>query len=221
VLVFVGIQWLLREQQQMRFRADGDIIEIRRGVDGHYHWPGTINGRSVDFLIDTGATGTCDLDRAGARARAAVDRQVQSSTAGGPVTGQVVRADVTLQGGVRAERLRLVALPQLADGRCSAWTCSAAALAAARRRDADRPAADPAVLSARRRGAAVALRRERSNGARPPPCTMKRQTTPQRGDTMADAPSFAKLVPGSISCRAWSRTQAPRCRASASGSHRR
>ncbi len=115
VLVFVGIQWVLREQQQMRFRADGDIIEIRRGPDGHYHWPGTINGRSVDFLIDTGATGTAisaalarelDLQSIG---------QVQSSTAGGPVTGQVVRADVTLQGGVRAERLRLVALPQLAD----------------------------------------------------------------------------------------------------------
>jgi len=115
VLVFVGIQWVLREQQQMRFRAEGDIIEIRRGPDGHYHWPGTINGRSVDFLIDTGATGTAisaalarelDLQSIG---------QVQSSTAGGPVTGQVVRADVTLQGGVRAERLRLVALPQLAD----------------------------------------------------------------------------------------------------------
>ncbi len=115
VLVFVGIQWFLREQQQMRFRAEGDIIEIRRGPDGHYHWPGTINGRSVDFLIDTGATGTAisaalarelDLQSIG---------QVQSSTAGGPVTGQVVRADVILQGGVRAERLRLVALPQLAD----------------------------------------------------------------------------------------------------------
>jgi len=99
----------------MRFRAEGDIIELRRGPDGHYHWPGTINGRSVDFLIDTGATGTAisaalarelDLQSIG---------QVQSSTAGGPVTGQVVRADVTLQGGVRAERLRLVALPQLAD----------------------------------------------------------------------------------------------------------
>jgi len=115
VLVFVGIQWFQREQQQMRFRAEGDVIEIRRGPDGHYHWPGTINGRSVDFLIDTGATGTAisaalarelDLQSIG---------QVQSSTAGGPVTGQVVRADVTLQGGVRAERLRLVALPQLAD----------------------------------------------------------------------------------------------------------
>ena len=115
VLVFVGIQWVLREQQQMRFRAEGDIIEIRRGPDGHYHWPGTINGRSVDFLIDTGATGTAisaalarelDLQSIG---------QVQSSTAGGPVTGQVVRADVMLQGGVRAERLRRVELPQLAD----------------------------------------------------------------------------------------------------------
>jgi len=115
VLVFVGIQWVLREQQQMRFRADGDIIEIRRGPDGHYHWPGTITGRSVDFLIDTGATGTAISAALARELNLQSIGQVQSSTAGGPVTGQVVRADVTLQGGVRAERLRLVALPQLAD----------------------------------------------------------------------------------------------------------
>ena len=115
VLVFVGIQWVLREQQQMRFRAEGDIIEIRRGPDGHYHWPGTINGRSVDFLIDTGATGTAISAALARELDLQPIGQVQSSTAGGPVTGQVVRADVTLQGGVRAERLRLVALPQLAD----------------------------------------------------------------------------------------------------------
>jgi len=115
VLVFVGIQWVLREQQQTRFRADGDIIEIRRGADGHYHWPGTINGRSVDFLIDTGATGTAISAALARELELQSIGQVQSSTAGGPVTGQVVRADVTLQGGVRAERLRLVALPALAD----------------------------------------------------------------------------------------------------------
>ena len=34
------------------------MIEIRRGPDGHYHWPGSLNGLEVDFLIDTGATGT-------------------------------------------------------------------------------------------------------------------------------------------------------------------
>ena len=115
VLVFVGIQWVLREQQQMRFRAEGDIIEIRRGADGHYHWPGTINGRSVDFLIDTGATGTAISAALARELELQSIGQVQSSTAGGPVTGQVVRADVTLQGGVRAERLRLVALPALAE----------------------------------------------------------------------------------------------------------
>ena len=115
VLVFVGIQWVLREQQQMRFRAEGDIIEIRRGADGHYHWPGTLNGRSVDLLIDTGATGTAISAALARELDLQPIGQVQSSTAGGPVTGQVVRADVTLQGGVRAERLRLVALPALAE----------------------------------------------------------------------------------------------------------
>jgi aspartyl protease family protein len=40
---------------------------------------------------------------------------VRSSTAGGRVTGQAVRADLTLDGGVRVDRLRIVALPDL-DG---------------------------------------------------------------------------------------------------------
>ena len=36
-----------------------------------------------------------------------------SNTAGGIVHGQETRADVTLRGGVRAERLRITALPGL------------------------------------------------------------------------------------------------------------
>jgi aspartyl protease family protein len=38
---------------------------------------------------------------------------VRSQTAGGAVEGQVVRADLELQGGLRVERLRIVALPAL------------------------------------------------------------------------------------------------------------
>ncbi|MEO7335812.1 MAG: retropepsin-like aspartic protease [Caldimonas sp.] len=113
--VFVAIQWWLHQQQQTRFQAIGDVIEIRRGLDGHYHWPGSINGRAVEFLIDTGATGTAiSQSLATELGLVAIDR-VQSSTAGGTVIGQVMRADVTLQGGVRAERLRVVALPDLSD----------------------------------------------------------------------------------------------------------
>lgn len=111
--VFIAIQWWQREQAQMRFHAEGEVIEIRRGPDGHYHWPGSINGHEVDFLVDTGATGTA-ISSALARAlNLEPIGTVESSTAGGRVVGQVMRATVVLRGGVQAERLRIVALPGL------------------------------------------------------------------------------------------------------------
>lgn len=33
-----------------------DIVRIARGVGGHYFTPGRINGKAVNFLVDTGAT---------------------------------------------------------------------------------------------------------------------------------------------------------------------
>ena len=113
VLVFVGIQWWQHRSEQTRFRMNGDAIEIRRGADGHYHWPGSINGRAVDFLVDTGATGTAISASLAAELRLEPVGSVQSNTAGGVVTGQVVRADVALQGGVSVQRLRVVALRAL------------------------------------------------------------------------------------------------------------
>ena len=115
LLVFLGIQWWQHRAQQTRFELDGDVIEIRRGSDGHYHWPGSINGRAVDFLIDTGATGTAISATLARELGLESDGPVQSSTAGGVVTGQRVRADVLLKGGVAARRLRMVALPGLED----------------------------------------------------------------------------------------------------------
>ena len=110
---FLAAQALLRQQQAVQFIAEGGVVEIRRGADGHYHWPATLNGRQVDFLVDTGATASAipaalahelDLPRLGA---------VQSQTAGGRVTGNIVMADLELQGGLRVERMRMAALPAL------------------------------------------------------------------------------------------------------------
>ncbi|HEX6704324.1 MAG TPA: TIGR02281 family clan AA aspartic protease [Albitalea sp.] len=111
--VFLGIQWWLREQQQARFHAEGGTIEIRRAADGHYHWAGTINGRAVDFLVDTGASGTAIPASLARELGLPLDGDIESSTANGIVRGHATRADVALQGGVRVERMRLVALPAL------------------------------------------------------------------------------------------------------------
>lgn len=113
--LFLGFRALEHSQQQTRFQAAGGVIEIRRGPDGHYHWPGSINGRSVDFLIDTGATGTAMSQAMARELGLETLGRVQSNTAGGVVTGEVVRADVALQGGVRVERLAITALSGLGD----------------------------------------------------------------------------------------------------------
>jgi aspartyl protease family protein len=113
--VFVAVQWWQAREREARFQLVGEAVEIRRGADGQYHWPGELNGRAVDFLVDTGATSTA-IPTGLARELGLVSLgSVDSSTAGGVVTGEIVRADLALRGGIRVERLRVVALPGLGE----------------------------------------------------------------------------------------------------------
>jgi aspartyl protease family protein len=111
--VFMGVQAWQSHQAATQFVAEGGTIEIRRARDGHYHWPGSIDGRTVDFLVDTGATRTAIPDALARQLGLPTLGTVNSSTAGGVVTGRIVSGDLVLQGGVRVERLRMVALPDL------------------------------------------------------------------------------------------------------------
>ncbi len=113
--VFLAVQALQSQAQRARFSFDavGGAIELRRAPDGHFHWPGKLNGIEVDFLVDTGATRTAIPGALADRAGLVAEGTLQSSTAGGLVQGTLARADVVLQGGVRAERLRVAVLPRL------------------------------------------------------------------------------------------------------------
>ena len=113
--VFVGVQAWQSQQQRAHFSVDArsGAIELRRAPDGHFHWPGTVNGIAVDFLVDTGATSTAIPQSLADRAGLVAEGSLQSSTAGGPVHATLARADVALQGGVRVERLRVAVLPRL------------------------------------------------------------------------------------------------------------
>ncbi len=113
VALFLAVQVLLSQQQRTRFEASGGEITLRRGPDGHYHWPATVNGHAVDFLVDTGATRSALPAELARRLQLPVEGQTRSQTAGGTVRGDIVRADLELEGGVRVRQLRIVALPAL------------------------------------------------------------------------------------------------------------
>jgi aspartyl protease family protein len=115
--LFVGVQAWQAQQNAARFTVNGQTLELRRAEDGHYHWPGRIGSagsmRQIDFLVDTGATGTAIPASLARELGLPVVGTMQSNTAGGVVQGQIVLADLSLQGGVSAEKLRVAALPQL------------------------------------------------------------------------------------------------------------
>ncbi len=115
--LFVGVQAWQAQQQAARFTVNGQTLELQRADDGHYHWPGRIGSggsmRQIDFLVDTGATGTAIPAALARELGLPVVGTMQSNTAGGVVQGQIVLADLSLQGGVSADRLRVAALPQL------------------------------------------------------------------------------------------------------------
>lgn len=88
-------------------RQQGSIITIPVGTNGHFFTPGYINGRSVNFMVDTGASaiamGMGDADRIGIRYRE-TGTPVQMGTANGVAQGwrvtlaQVRIGEVTVSG---------------------------------------------------------------------------------------------------------------------------
>ena len=111
--LLLGVQAWQERQRATRFVVDGGTLEIRRSPDGHYHWPGRVNGREVDFLVDTGATGTALPAALALELGLPEVGQVRSDTAAGVVNAKVVVGDLVLEGGLRATRLRMAAMPHL------------------------------------------------------------------------------------------------------------
>ncbi len=114
-LLFLLVQAWQRQQQAMQFSVEAGVIEIRRAGDGHFHWAGTVDGVAVDFLVDTGATSTAIPARLARRLGLQPVGQVRVQTAAGTVSAQVVVVDLSLAGGVQAQRLRVLALDGLGE----------------------------------------------------------------------------------------------------------
>jgi aspartyl protease family protein len=113
--VFLGVQAVQERSRRERIVFDeaSGAVELRRGRDGHYHWPGTLNGVGVDFLVDTGATATAIPRPLAERLGLREEGGTLSSTAGGVVDARFARANIALQGGPRVEQARVTVLSRL------------------------------------------------------------------------------------------------------------
>lgn len=95
-----------------RRRAD---VTIKRRYDGHFYTTAMVNGRSVEFLVDTGATGIA-LTRDDAEAVGLFWNQTELETVGrsasGPVTGKMVRLDQVELGGKEVRDIDAAIIPE-------------------------------------------------------------------------------------------------------------
>lgn len=114
LVVFLGFKAWEHQREASRFRLAGEVIVLTRSADGHFHWPGRVGDMAVDFLVDTGATSTALPQALAERAGLQPLGTVRAQTAGGAARGFVARADIVLDGGVRADRLPVTVLPNLA-----------------------------------------------------------------------------------------------------------
>lgn len=76
--------------------SDGPDVRLRREADGHFYADARVNGTTIRFLVDTGASGVALSERDASRAGvdfASSRYQVIGSGASGEVRGEFVRLD--------------------------------------------------------------------------------------------------------------------------------
>jgi aspartyl protease family protein len=78
--------------RQLQVAADGELV-LKRSRDGHYVFPGTINGRPVTFLLDTGATLVSVPAHLGHALGLEAGAPMRAVTANGTVSTRATRVD--------------------------------------------------------------------------------------------------------------------------------
>lgn len=82
------------------------MVVLEQDRNGHYEAEGQINGRSVTFLVDTGATDVA-LPESTARALGLdFGPKIRVMTAAGPASAWVTRLDEVTVGGIRRKNVR-------------------------------------------------------------------------------------------------------------------
>ena len=95
--------------------GDASTVVLKRGLDGHYRAEALINGKKIDVLVDTGATGVAISQGVADKLNLKSINAIRTNTANGDSIGYMVRLNSVKVGGVEAHDVAAMIAPGL-DG---------------------------------------------------------------------------------------------------------
>lgn len=95
--------------------GESSTVVLKRGMDGHYRAEALINGKKVNVLVDTGATGVAISQNVADKLKLSSIDAIRTNTANGDSVGYMVRLNSVKLGGVSANDVSAMIAPGL-DG---------------------------------------------------------------------------------------------------------
>ena len=123
LLVFSGIYWFFDNWYQRQYNpnssaallvSQGEVV-LQRNRAGHYVAQGYINGTSVTFLVDTGATQVAISENLANVLGVRQGGNVSVQTANGTVAGFSTRLDMVRLGSIEVHDVSALVAPGLGD----------------------------------------------------------------------------------------------------------
>lgn len=93
--------------------GEASTVVLKRGLDGHYRSEAFINGRKVDVLVDTGATGVAISQSLADQLGLKSVNAIGVNTANGDSVGYMVRLKSVKIGGIEEQNVSAMIAPNL------------------------------------------------------------------------------------------------------------
>lgn len=123
--LFFGVIWLLLawivfnladhilHPNKLETIGHGKTVVLQRGPDGHYRAEALINGKKVNVLVDTGATGVAISRRLANMLNIQSHTAINTTTANGESVSYMTRLDTVELGGIQAHDVGAMISPGL------------------------------------------------------------------------------------------------------------
>lgn len=95
--------------------GEDSTVTLERGIDGHYRAEALINGKKINVMVDTGATGVAISQQVADKLGLESKTAIRTRTANGDTVAYITRLDSVRIGGVEAKDVSALIAPGL-DG---------------------------------------------------------------------------------------------------------